>query len=40
VERFGRDVLAGKVYTTQPRTFDGSTDQFTATFKASVEKAK
>ena len=40
VERFGPDVLAGKVYTAQPRTFDGSTYQFTATFKAPVEKEK
>ena len=40
VETFGPDVLAGKVYTAQPRTFGGSTYQFTATFKAPVEKEK
>jgi hypothetical protein len=40
VEKFGPDVLAGKVYTAAPRTFEGVTYQFTATFKAPVEKEK
>ena len=39
VEKFGPDVLAGKVYMA-PRTFDGATYQFTATFKAPVLKEK
>ena len=38
-QTFGPDVLAGKVYTA-PRTFEGTTYQFTATFKVTVEKAK
>jgi hypothetical protein len=40
VEQFGPDVLAGKVYTAAPRTFEGATFQFTATFNARVEKEK
>jgi hypothetical protein len=40
VETFGPDVLAGKVYTAAPRTFEGATYQFKATFKVPVEKAK
>ena len=39
-ETFGPDVLAGKVYTAEPRTFDGATFEFSATFKAPVEKGK
>jgi hypothetical protein len=39
-ETFGPDVLAGKVYTAAPRTFEGTTYQFKATFKVPVEKAK
>jgi hypothetical protein len=37
---FGPDVLAGTVYTAAPRTFEGTTYQFKATFKVPVEKAK
>src|SRR5262245_17624760 len=40
VKTYGPDVLAGKVYMAEPRTFDGSTFQFTATFKAPVAKEK
>jgi hypothetical protein len=40
VEKFGPDVLAGKVYTAAPRTLDGTTFQFTATFTALIEKEK
>ena len=40
VEQFGPDVLAGKVYTAAPTTFEGATFQFTATFNARVEKEK
>ena len=40
VEKFGPDVLVGKVYTAAPRTFEGTTFQFTATFNARVEKDK
>ena len=39
-ETFGPNLLAGKVYTAAPRTFEGVTFQFTATFKAPVEKEK
>jgi hypothetical protein len=38
-ETFGPDVLAGKV-STAPRTFEGATFQFSATFHARVEKEK
>ena len=38
-EKFGPDVLAGKVYMAA-RTFEGATYQFTATFSAPVEKEK
>jgi hypothetical protein len=40
VETFGPDVLAGKASTAAPRTFDGDTYQFTATFRAPIEKEK
>jgi hypothetical protein len=36
-EQFGPGILAGKVYTA-PRTFEGVTFRFTATFRARVEK--
>ena len=39
VETFGPDVLAGKV-SMPPKTFDGATYQFTATFTAPIEKEK
>ena len=39
-EKFGPDVVSGKVYTAAPRTFEGTTYQFTATFTAPVEKEK
>jgi len=39
VQTFGPDVLAGKAYMA-PRTADGQTYQFTATFKAPIEKEK
>ena len=39
VEKFGPDVLAGKV-SMAPRTAEGATFQFTATFRAPVEKEK
>jgi hypothetical protein len=38
-EKFGPDALAGKV-SIAPRTFEGATYQFTATFSAPVEKEK
>jgi hypothetical protein len=38
-EKYGPDVLAGKV-SMAPRTFEGATYQFTATFNAPVEKEK
>jgi hypothetical protein len=38
-EQYGPDVVAGKV-SMAPKTFDGATYQFTATFKAPVEKEK
>src|SRR5262245_10954719 len=40
VTQYGPDVLVGKVSTTAPKTIDGTTVQFTATFKAPVEKEK
>ena len=40
VEKYGPDVLVGKVSTTAPKTVDGTTVQFTATFTAQVEKEK
>ena len=40
VEKFGPDILAGKVYTSAPRTLDGDTYQFTATFTATIQKEK
>ena len=40
METFGPDVLAGKVYMAVPRKLDGDTFQFTATFRAPIEKEK
>ena len=39
VQTFGPDVLAGKAYMA-PRTADGATYQFTATFRAPIDKEK
>ena len=39
-DMFGPEMLAGKVYTVSPRTFEGTTYQFTAKFKAPVVKDK
>jgi hypothetical protein len=38
VQAFGPDVLAGKVYMGEPGNFDGTTYQFTATFKTPIAK--
>jgi len=38
--KYGPDALAGKVYMAAPKTFEGETYQFTATFSAPVEKEK
>ena len=37
-EKSGPDVLAGKVFMAAPNQFEGATYQFTATFKAPVQK--
>ena len=39
VEKFGPDILAGKV-SMAPKTFDGATFQFTATFSAPIDKER